>query len=26
LIVPEDKEENEDMLLLVMPVMLNSYS
>lgn len=26
LIVPEDKQENEDMLLLVMPVMLNSYS
>ena len=26
LIIPEDKEENEDMLMLVMPVMLNSYS
>ncbi|MGR3811233.1 DNA polymerase III subunit beta [Jiulongibacter sp. NS-SX5] len=26
LIVPEDKAENEDMLMLVMPVMLNSYS
>ena len=26
LIIPEDKSENEDMLMLVMPVMLNSYS
>jgi DNA polymerase-3 subunit beta len=26
LIIPEDKDENEDMLMLVMPVMLNSYS
>lgn len=26
LIIPSDKEENEDILMLVMPVMLNSYS
>lgn len=26
LIIPADKEENEDILMLVMPVMLNSYS
>ncbi|UBM57406.1 DNA polymerase III subunit beta [Marinilongibacter aquaticus] len=26
LIIPEDKDENEDMLMLVMPVMLNNYS
>jgi DNA polymerase-3 subunit beta len=26
LIIPDDKGENEDMLMLVMPVMLNSYS
>jgi DNA polymerase-3 subunit beta len=26
LIIPDDKEESEDMLMLVMPVMLNSYS
>lgn len=26
LIIPEDKDEKEDMLMLVMPVMLNSYS
>ncbi|KPM48377.1 DNA polymerase III subunit beta [Jiulongibacter sediminis] len=26
LIIPEDKADNEDMLMLVMPVMLNSYS
>lgn len=26
LLIPKDKEENEDMLMLVMPVMLNSYS
>ncbi|MCR9063024.1 MAG: DNA polymerase III subunit beta [Cytophagales bacterium] len=26
LIIPDDKDENEDMLMLVMPVMLNSYS
>jgi hypothetical protein len=26
LIIPSDQDENEDVLLLVMPVMLNSYN
>jgi DNA polymerase-3 subunit beta len=26
LIIPSDQDENEDILLLVMPVMLNSYN